>query len=166
MTLIQFIHLDDQSEKVTWIPRQMISWLWQQYRTKLATYPSIDESEDEMSFVIKAEMSGHPLEVRYDIVESTEAFWDKLEDAPHLKGVILDQWVGEDQHAGSQTFRRLEKEKPDLAPRTLLLTAYPNETCGQLGWKAPHEQLQTKPPVQEAVLNWLVRQGFEDLLAA
>lgn len=156
---VYFLHLDDQPDRINWIPRQFSSWIWRKYRDTMSGYPIANENARENTFGLQLQLNDGSVNVRYQIAVTVEAFRSLYQaNEAHCAGVILDQWINGDKNAGATLYREIEEADKWAAARILMMSAYPTDMCMFLGWSLPHPQVLVKPPRQENLMLWLDRQ--------
>jgi hypothetical protein len=140
---VRILHLDDQPENVSWIPRKINDWFWKRFRQDMSKTVFMDENDEETHFKIFLNFRDELILLEYFIyVESAQlinAINSPLAD-PAL--IILDQAIKDDFESGGRAFKEIER----ITNNVIILTAYPQETCRQLNWSEKDERLFSKPP--------------------
>jgi hypothetical protein len=148
------LHLDDQADNVSWIPRAINNWFWKNFRREMATTPPMEENDEETTFKISLRVSDESIVIDYKIFEDPGEFIDAVKSigsTPNL--VILDQAIHNDFVAGGRVFQEIE----NLVEHIVVLTAYPHETCSYLNWAINDSRLIAKPPDVMDVIKHFVR---------
>lgn len=158
--VFEVLHLDDQPELVAWIPRDISVWFWKNFTADMQDLPDDEEeSEDERTFDLRLRACGEVFDTRYRIVTTTEELTESLAATPagRVVLVLLDQAIGDNPAAGSDTYRHISKKHPEIAERVFILTAYPNLVQGQLGWSDKDAKLIVKPASPEKVIEHFIK---------
>ena len=157
----EILHLDDQPPLVAWIPRDIRTSFWATFQNEMAAVSSDDdgESRDECTFNLQLRAGGEILDTRYRIVCWPEELIRELDAIPSDRVVLilLDQAIGTNQAAGSDTWSQIKRMRPEILDRVFILTAYPNLVYGQLGWAENSANLIIKPASTEKILEIFVK---------
>jgi hypothetical protein len=158
--VFEVLHLDDQPELVAWIPRAVNTWFWKNYTDDMKLLPEDEEEEDEEErcFRLRLRARQEVFDTRYRIVTDPDAVLKSLDDqfVRRTALIFLDQTIGENAAAGSDTYREIEQKFPDLVQRTFILSAYPNLVLAQLGWSDNEPRLIVKPAAPNTVLKHFI----------
>jgi hypothetical protein len=147
------LHLDDQPDNVSWIPRTINNWFWKHFRHDMALTRVMEENDEETRFKISIRLSDEIVAVDYTIFEDPGELVKAVKNGNSTpKLVILDQAIKNDFVAGGRVFQEIE----NLAEHIVVLTAYPHETCSYLNWNVDDPRLIAKPPDPHEVLKHFV----------
>lgn len=157
--VFEVLHLDDQPELVAWIPRAISTWFWKHYTESMSALPLEDEEDEtERCFNLHLRARDENFDTRYRILTDPGELLSSLSDQSigRTALVFLDQAIGENSSAGSDTYRQIEQQFPALLPRIFILSAYPNLVLAQLGWSDTEPRLIVKPAAQEGLIAHFV----------
>jgi hypothetical protein len=145
---VRVLHLDDQPEQASWIPRAINNWFWKHFRTDMMTSDIMEENDAETVFRVHIKAAADDFLVDYRIFEEADPLIAEVKNFTdtHIALVILDQAIKDDFTAGGRAFLELESIAKHLIDRTIVLTAYPGVTCSQLHWSVDDARLIAKPP--------------------
>ena len=162
---IRVIHLDDQPEQASWIPRNINNWFWKHFRDDMTAMPFMTENDSETEFTLHVKAVDDELHIEYTIFEAPGDFFSAIKAAKsHVALIVLDQAIKDDFAAGGRAYRQLEKHSEEMAKKVIVLTAYPGVTCTQLHWSVDDTRLIAKPPDAQKVLRRFI-DGISDVLS-
>lgn len=144
---IKVLHLDDQPEQASWIPREIANWFWKNFRKDMATTDLMQEDDAETHFKLHVKIGEDELYIEYLIVPTVDEFLAAIkEHGLDTVLIVLDQAIMNDFEAGGRAYLEIERQSKVLAEKVIVLTAYPGATCSQLHWSVDDERLIAKPP--------------------
>jgi len=153
----KMLHLDDQPEHASWIPRELNSWFWKYFREDMALTGLMEDDDSETQFCFEVRIGEETILLEYLIYTDVDQF---ISAAKEFDGevilVVLDQAINNDFEAGGRAYLALEQHSKRLAEKVAFLTAYPSATCSQLHWSIDDARLIVKPPPVLSVLKRLL----------
>jgi hypothetical protein len=130
---VKVLHLDDQSEQASWIPREINSWFWKHFRAEMATTSYMEENDEETQFLFQLRLRDDEITVEYLILSDADEFLASVKEANEsIILLVLDQAIRNDFQSGGRVFLEIEQYSKVLADKVIILTAYPGVTCSQL----------------------------------
>jgi hypothetical protein len=163
--IVRVLHLDDQPEQASWIPRAISNWFWKHFRTDMVTTDIMEENDAETEFRVHIKAVADDLILDYRIFEEVNPLIAEVKNFTdtYIALVVLDQAIKDDFAAGGRAFLELESIAKPLVDRTIVLTAYPGVTCSQLHWSVDDSRLIAKPPDTRRIIARFVS-GISDVI--
>ena len=147
---ISVLHLDDQPEHASSIPREISNWFWKWFGEDMRRTAHMEENDEETEFKLNLIVGDDDFDLHYRIYTDVDLFYAALTDASKgdssVAMVILDQTFNDNAHVGGNAYRYIETNVPTMLDQTIILTAYPSLTCSQLQWSENDKRLVSKPP--------------------
>jgi hypothetical protein len=144
------LHMDDEPEWASSIPRGISSWFWKHFPNDMrGLEDDYWENDDETEFNLALRACDSVLNTHYRICLDPATLTSKLASVSRetVVMVLLDQRIGSNHKAGGETYMHITATWPDLLLRTAIYSAYPEYVIAQLGWQIHDKRLIMKSDV-------------------